>query len=49
MTIVWHIAVKEIRDALRNRWVAATILTLAGLALVLALLGSAPINQIPTS
>ena len=49
MTIVWHIAMKEIRDALRNRWVAATILTLAGLALVLALLGSAPVGSIKAS
>lgn len=49
MTIVWHLAMKEIRDAFRNRWVAATILTLAGLALALALLGSAPVGTIKAS
>ncbi|HEY5789930.1 MAG TPA: ABC transporter permease subunit [Gammaproteobacteria bacterium] len=36
------LAGNEIRDGLRNRWVAALILLLAGLALSLALLGSAP-------
>ena len=42
MTMIWRIAAKEIRDGLRNRWVATLIGTLAGLALVLALLGAAP-------
>ena len=42
MTAIWHLAVKEVRDGLRNRWIAATVLTLAGLALTLALLGAAP-------
>ncbi len=42
MIVIWHLAAKEIRDGLRNRWVAATVLTLAGLALILALLGAAP-------
>jgi Cu-processing system permease protein len=36
------LAGNEIRDGLRNRWVAAIILLLAALALSLALLGSAP-------
>ncbi len=42
MSKVRHIAAKEVRDGLRNRWVAALIITLAGLGLVLALLGAAP-------
>ncbi len=42
MKTLWQIAAKELRDGLRNRWIAALILTLAGLALVLALLGAAP-------
>jgi Cu-processing system permease protein len=42
MIVIWHLAAKEIRDGLRNRWIAATVLTLAGLALTLALLGAAP-------
>ncbi len=36
------IAGKEIRDALRNRWVISATLLLAGLAFSLAFLGSAP-------
>lgn len=42
MSNLWHLALKEIRDGLRNRWVAASILALAALACTLALLGSAP-------
>ena len=42
MSVILHLAIKEMRDGLRNRWVAATVLTLAGLALTLALLGAAP-------
>ena len=49
MNTIRHLAVKEIRDALRNRWVAATILALAGLALAVALLGSAPVGSVKAS
>ena len=42
MSMIWRIALKEIRGGLRNRWVASLIVTLAGLALILALLGAAP-------
>ncbi len=37
-------AVKEFRDGLRNRWVAAAILLLAGLTFGVAFLGSAPVG-----
>jgi Cu-processing system permease protein len=40
------IAGKEIRDGLRNRWVAAATLLLAALALSLAFLGSAPVGTV---
>lgn len=36
------IAAKEITDGLRNRWIIIVTLLMAGLALILALLGSAP-------
>lgn len=36
------IAMKEFRDALRNRWVVSATVLLAGLAFVLSFLGSAP-------
>jgi len=36
------IALKEITDGLRNRWIIIVTLLMAGLALILALLGSAP-------
>ena len=42
MNEVFVIAGKEIKDGLRNRWVIMITLLMAGLALVLALLGSAP-------
>ncbi len=42
MKIVLALAAKEFRDALRNRWVAASVLLLALLATLLALLGTAP-------
>jgi Cu-processing system permease protein len=42
MKIALALAVKEFRDALRNRWVAASVLLLALLATLLALLGTAP-------
>ncbi|MBF0461664.1 MAG: ABC transporter permease [Magnetococcales bacterium] len=42
MRPVYIIAGKEIRDALRNRWVISATLLLAGLAFALAFLGSTP-------
>ncbi len=42
MRVVLLIAGKEVRDGLRNRWVAAATLLLAALALALAFLGSTP-------
>lgn len=40
------LATKEVRDGLRNRWVAATILLLGTLALALSILGSAPTGEV---
>jgi Cu-processing system permease protein len=40
------VAGKEIREALRNRWVLATTLLLAALALTLTFLGSAPTGSV---
>jgi Cu-processing system permease protein len=40
------LAAKEIRDGLRNRWVASTILLLGTLALTLSFLGSAPSGEV---
>jgi len=49
MKILWLLASKELRDGLRNRWVAAAIVVLGGLALALSLLGSAPTGSIKAS
>ncbi len=49
MRAVALIAAKEIRDGLRNRWVAATTLLMAALALTLTLLGSAPTGTVGAS
>src|SRR5690606_8526960 len=46
MNAVFAIIGKEIRDGLRNRWVLATALLLAALALSLGLLGSAPTGDV---
>ncbi|MCC7281846.1 MAG: ABC transporter permease [Acetobacteraceae bacterium] len=46
MRTIAIIALKEIQEGLRNRWVLATTLLLAGLALSLAFLGSAPAGNI---
>ncbi len=46
MRNVLIIASKEIREALRNRWVLATTLLLGALALTLSLLGSAPTGNV---
>jgi Cu-processing system permease protein len=40
------VAIKEIRQAVRNRWVLAATLLLAGLALSLTFLGSAPTGAV---
>lgn len=46
MRNVLIVAAKEIREGLRNRWVLATTLLLAALALSLTFLGSAPTGQV---
>jgi Cu-processing system permease protein len=46
MRAIVIIAGKELRDGLRNRWVVATTLLLATLALTLAFLGSAPTGAV---
>ena len=49
MKILLLLAMKEVRDGLRNRWVAMTILILAVLALGLAFLGTAPTGGVQAS
>ena len=49
MSIVWTLALKELRDGFRNRWVAAAIILLAILALSLSILGSAPTGSVSIS
>ncbi|HEY8193416.1 MAG TPA: ABC transporter permease subunit [Hyphomicrobium sp.] len=46
MNAILIMAAKEIREASRNRWVLATTLLLAGLALSLSFLGSAPTGTV---
>ena len=46
MRTVFIIAIKEIQEGLRNRWVLATTLLLAALALSLTFLGSAPTGNV---
>ncbi|WP_431859724.1 ABC transporter permease subunit [Azospirillum sp.] len=46
MTTLLTIAAKEIRDGLRNRWVVATTLLMAALALTLSFLGAAPTGTV---
>ena len=46
MSLLWTLALKELRDGLRNRWIAAAIILLGTLALALSLLGSAPTGSI---
>ncbi|MGJ4935616.1 ABC transporter permease [Bradyrhizobium sp. HKCCYLRH3083] len=46
MNAVITIAAKEIQQAIRNRWVLASTLLLAGLALSLTFLGSAPTGTV---
>jgi len=49
MNMLWNLAMKELRDGLRNRWIAAAIIVLGTLALVLSMLGSAPTGSIRAS
>ena len=49
MRTIVIIAVKEIQEGLRNRWVLATTLLLAALALSLTFLGSAPTGNVGAS
>jgi Cu-processing system permease protein len=46
MRAAWVIAGQEVRAGLRNRWILATTLLLAALALSLTLLGSAPTGTV---
>ena len=46
MNNILTVAAKEIREGLRNRWVVATTLLLAALALTLSFLGSAPTGNV---
>src|SRR3954453_17415979 len=46
MRTIVIIAVKEIQEGLRNRWVLATTLLLAALSLSLTFLGSAPTGNV---
>ena len=49
MKMLWNLALKELRDGLRNRWIAAAIIVLGTLALALSLLGSAPTGAVQAS
>ncbi len=49
MKMLWILATKELRDGLRNRWIAAAIIVLGTLALALSLLGSAPTGTVKAS
>lgn len=49
MKMVWILALKELRDGFRNRWIAAAIVVLAILALALSVLGSAPTGSVRVS
>jgi Cu-processing system permease protein len=49
MPTILTLAAKEVREGIRNRWVLATTVLLAALALTLALLGSAPTGTVGAS
>ena len=49
MNAVTVLATSEIRDGLRNRWIAASIILLTALSLSLYFLGSAPTGSIKAS
>lgn len=46
MKNIFIVAGKEVQEALRNRWIVATTLVLAALALTLTFLGSAPTGNV---
>ncbi|MDH5387824.1 MAG: ABC transporter permease [Gammaproteobacteria bacterium] len=46
MNMLYILAMKELRDGLRNRWIAAAIIVLGTLALALSTLGSAPTGSV---
>jgi Cu-processing system permease protein len=47
--MLWILAMKELRDGFRNRWIAAAIIVLGILALTLSVLGSAPTGSVRVS
>jgi len=49
MNMLWTLALKEVKDGLRNRWIAAAIILLGTLAVALSLLGSAPTGSVRVS
>ena len=49
MKMLWVLAMKELRDGFRNRWIAAAIIVLGILALTLSVLGSAPTGSVRVS
>lgn len=49
MNAVTVLAVSEVRDGLRNRWIAASIILLTALSLSLYFLGSAPTGSVKAS
>ncbi len=49
MKMLWVLALKELKDGLRNRWIAAAIIVLGTLALAISLLGSAPTGSVRAS
>ena len=49
MKMLWILAMKELRDGFRNRWIAAAIIVLGILALTLSVLGSAPTGSVRVS
>lgn len=49
MRALWAIAMKEVRDRIRNRWVLFVTLIMTGLALGLVFLGSTPTGSVGAS
>lgn len=49
MNMLRILALKELKDGLRNRWIAAAIIVLGTLALTLSLLGAAPTGSLKAS
>lgn len=46
MKVILILAAREVRDALRNRWIIASVLCLGGLAMVLSLVGTTPVGSV---